>query len=44
MTFLHTLPTHTLFPGTENQIQAVLRSKNATEVYRLGGDVYYKKI
>ena len=39
---LHTLQLKDIFPATENQIAAILRAKNAQEVYRLGGDVYYQ--
>jgi hypothetical protein len=38
---LSTLSLTNLFPGNKDHVQAVLRSKNATEVYRLAGDVYY---
>jgi hypothetical protein len=38
---LQTLQLKDIFPATPDHITAILRAKNATEVYRLAGDVYY---
>lgn len=41
---LKTLSLTEIFPATPNHIQAILRAKGAVEVYRLAGEVIYRKI